>query len=185
MDQVRIETIAAGGALIISAGSFWYLNSKLDEGLNRLDVMQKHFMIQIAKMSQHDDDIKIVGSKIKDFEKIIEDMNKLREDLSTMANEVSDEFQKMKKDISKQEKNMENLNSKLDKIFEHLGIQQEITPTKVSILKKKKGLSIKPKVGKTEVIQNRKNIKDQKDQKDQKEQSEENVFNEMNNILSS
>ena len=126
MDQLtKIETIAAGGALIISAGSFWYLNNKLEEGVIKLDVIQKNFMTQIAKMSQHDDDIRIIGSKIKDFEELLQDLNKLKKDFSKLTEELSDEFSKIKKDITKQDKKIKQLNDKLDSICSNLGIDYE------------------------------------------------------------
>lgn len=179
MDQLtKIETIAAGGALIISAGSFWYLNSKLDEGTTKLDIIQKQFITQIAKMSQHDDDIKIIGGKIKDFEQIVKELEALKTDFGTMAEELSDEFQKVKKDLNKHDRSIQQINDKLDLISKQLGIQHNEVVVKDKNIKSKRKL--KPKI---EPSINWKRELNKEISKE--ENTEENVFNEMNAILNS
>ena len=181
MDLTKVETIAAGGALIISAGSFWYLNSKLEEGVIKLDVIQKNFLTQIAKMSQHDDDIKIMGSKIKDFEELLQDINKLKTDFSGMSEELSDEFNKIKTDITKQDKKIKQLNDKIDMICQNLGIDHKIIDNKgsLNVQKSKQKISLKNKTNKNYEIPNKK-VKDISTK-------EENlgIFSEMDAILNS
>lgn len=189
MDQLtKIETIAAGGALIISAGSFWYLNNKLEEGVIKLDIIQKNFMTQIAKMSQHDDDIKIMGSKIKDFENLFGDLNKLKEDFNGMAGELSEEFTKIKRDIKKQDTYIQQINDKLDVVSKHLGIKYEDTQIREAKESKKKNSRniFKNKPLKNNELDRKSNLSNVlQNQNLLNEPEEENIFNEMNAIMNS
>lgn len=178
MDFSTITPVAAVGALVISTSGSFYFYTKIEEIQVKFDLIQKNFMIQISKMSQHDDDIKIVSSKYKELENILNQMNELNNNVRTLGDEVSDEFQKMDKIIAKQSKDIEDLYNKVDFISGNIGIQLPNTPEKKPTLKKKSFLK-HGNINK-ERRSKKENIPETTDTKE-----DENIFEEMNGILNS
>ena len=178
MDLSGVTPIAAIGALLISIGGDVYFYSRIEEINVKLDLIQKNFVTQISKMSQHDDDIKIVSSKYKDMEINLAQFVDLKNNVLTLGDEVSEELQRLNKKITEQSKNIEDIYKKLEIVSESIGIKLHNTPGEKPILKKKSyikkgGIKNKEKRQKKEILA-------EIDTKD-----EENIFEEMNSILSS
>lgn len=146
--------IAAGGALIISAGGFWYLNGKLDEGVNKINSLEQRFLIQIAKMSQQDDKINVTGSKIKEFEEIVTDLGNVKNDFASLSDELNVEFEKIRQEMTKQDKKIKQLTDKVGSICKSLDIEYETLPTKSPEARLKKKV-LKPKTINTAGISKR------------------------------
>ncbi len=101
MDLIKVETIASGAALVISAGGFWWTSTKMEEINIKLEILQKSFITQVGKMSQHDDDIKIINSNINNFKTMIEELDTIKNNLGTLASEISDIKSKAKPQLRK------------------------------------------------------------------------------------
>ena len=174
MDQSWIPLVAAGGALVVSAGSFAYLSSKLDEISTKLEAVTKNSLIQLGKLSQHDDEIKVSNSKIKDIEILSKELNALNIFVKDLSNSIKDDFEKVDDYFSRQDKKIKSLSSKVDIICKSLNIkfEQEVEKEKHVDRRKKKIKKITPDI----IIK--------ESQKEEKlEPNEVNILNEMENIL--
>lgn len=123
MNNFNIEMVAAGGALVISAGSFFYLSNKIEEISTKLEAVTKNSMIQIGKLAQHDDDIKISTSKIKDIEHISKELSELNKFVKDLSDKLEGDFEKVSDIFSKHDAQIESLSSKIDVICDSLDIK--------------------------------------------------------------
>lgn len=150
MEQLgKVEMITAGGALLFSAGSFWYFNNKIEESMTKLDVLSRNFTTNIGKVSQHDDEIKILRSNSSDITQTIKD---LKESFASLSTEIEQEFRNRDETISKLDKKMQLIQNKLGTVLDSMGMDSHslyqsdrITPTKKSKkLNKKTAVEQKP-----------------------------------------
>jgi len=167
MDQIlKVESIAAGGALIISAGSFWYLNNKLSENDDKLKILVERFSQMVAKIHQNDEDIKLAKTKYVDMDslnKIKNDLNMISNNFSSLTNEINDTFKDVQNELKNQEKHVQFLDKKLNYLYSHLGIEQEeesepvkTKKTKIKKTKPNPAIFLKKTINNTEPLRQQK-----------------------------
>jgi hypothetical protein len=122
MDLTKPEFLAAGGALIISAGSFIYLNSKIDTIDTSVKQFGERFVTMIAKLDEHDGSIKVSKSKLSDIESLQKGLILIQNNASELRDSVSEELKLIEKTFKVQDKRIKLLEAKLEQISQSLGV---------------------------------------------------------------
>lgn len=194
MDQLtKVEVIAAGGALIISTGSFWYLNGKLTENTEQLSLLTTKFSHIIAKIHQQEEDIKINKAKSIDIDQlrsIQSELDTINSNFTELSEEISTELQSIAEKVQKQERKMSLLDKKVNALCDQLGIDnvtesdtiEEIESNKKP-KKKKKSLVIKPSPIKQKEVPKKIELPNRKPKLDITDYNEEDVLKEMEMII--
>jgi len=141
MEQLsKPEVIVAGGAIIISAGSFIYLNSKLEGVENSVKQFSERFITMIAKLDEHDGNIKILRGRVPELESVQKSLINIQNNLNDLNASISEDIQSLEKIFKTQDRRIKILEAQLEAVTQNLGISNESIPVNLpeQILKKPK-----------------------------------------------
>jgi len=123
------EFIAAGGSLLVSIGSFIYLNSKIDTIDENFKKNNDRFVTMVAKMSEYDEGFKINKSKFTELENFQKGLLLIQRDFTGLKSDLLEEFKQIEKTFKTQDKRIKSLESKLNQISVQVGIDTDLNET--------------------------------------------------------
>lgn len=127
MDQItKVESIASIGALIVSTGTFIYLNNKISTSEESLKKFSDRFDTIVFKLNEVDDQNKISKAKLTEVNSLKDMLHSFNSNFSTLKEEVTYSMDIIEQVINKQNKKLNKLQQQIQVINQSLGINTSV-----------------------------------------------------------
>jgi len=138
MDQLsKPEVLISGGALVISIGSFVYLNTKIETLDASLKQTSDRFLTVLAKLSEHEGNIKVSSSKISEIEALHKSIINIQNNISELRESLSTELKSIGKEFKNHDKRIKSIESKLAGLGLSAEVEEVVVPPKIKKRKKR------------------------------------------------